>query len=242
MLDYTKAAIKQVTEDFKKVDLIRNIVTQILYLAYLIYAIFARMGIFAVNLTLFALSAAYFAFFIYMTVQEVKKTIKKTIQLIFTRCKQIIKLFTLGVMLYGLWQTTKHVTPLSVIFSALMIVGWILQILFEVVFKFFINRGKLILAGMEADYENITKPVKTVGNFFKKLTGKEVEEKEPSKARLILDEKVRQAREEKENEKLEQKYLKKSEKQRKKEERAAQKAAKKAAKREPAPTETVEEA
>ena len=61
MLDYTKAAIKQVGEDFKKVDFARNIITQVIYLLYLVYAMIFDNGIFAVNITLFVLSAAYFA-------------------------------------------------------------------------------------------------------------------------------------------------------------------------------------
>ena len=230
MLDYTKAAIKQVGEDFKKVDLARNIITQIIYLLYLVYAMIFDNVIFAVNITLFVLSAAYFAFFMFVTVRETKKEVHKVVKTIYTRCKQIIKLFTLGVMLYGVWLTTENVTPLSVILSALMIVGWVLQIVFEILIKFFTKRINLLLEGLEADYENMTKPARTVGNFFKKITGNEVEEKEPSKARLLLDKKVEEAKAEKKNAKLEKKYLKKQakieEKERKKQERLQKKAAK----------------
>ena len=230
MLDYTKAAIKQVGEDFKKVDFARNIITQIIYLLYLVYAMIFDNGIFAVNITLFVLSAAYFAFFMFVTVRETKKEVHKVVKTIYTRCKQIIKLFTLGVMLYGVWLTTENVTPLSVILSALMIVGWVLQIVFEILIKFFTKRINLLLEGLEADYENMTKPARTVGSFFKKITGNEVEEKEPSKARLLLDKKVEEAKAEKKNAKLEKKYLKKQakieEKERKKQERLQKKAAK----------------
>ena len=159
-----------------------------------------------------------------------KKEVHKVVKTIYTRCKQIIKLFTLGVMLYGVWLTTENVTPLSVILSALMIVGWVLQIVFEILIKFFTKRINLLLEGLEADYENMTKSARTVGNFFKKITGNEVEEKEPSKARLLLDKKVEEAKAEKKNAKLEKKYLKKQakieEKERKKQERLQKKAAK----------------
>ena len=104
MLDYTKAAIKQVGEDFKKVDLARNIITQIIYLFYLVYAIFAKNGIFAVNITLFVLSAAYFAFFMFVTVRETKKEVHKVVKTIYTRCKQIIKLFICHLRCHITWQ------------------------------------------------------------------------------------------------------------------------------------------
>ena len=240
MLDYTKAALKQIVEDFKKVDFVRSVLTQIVYLAYLMYAIFARSGIFAVNLTLFIISALYFAFFLYMTGQEnANKKVTKFAATLFKRCKQVIKLFTLGVMLYGVWIAAERVTPLSMILSSLMIVGWVLQILFEIIIKFFAKRANLIIEGLEADYEGMTKPARSVGNFFKKVAGKEVEVKEPTKARLILDEKVNAAREERENERLEQKYLKKTEKKQAKNRKKAEKQRKKAAKKQTAETEEV---
>lgn len=240
MLDYTKAALKQIVEDFKKVDLVRNVLTQILYLVYLMYAIFAKSGIFAVNLTLFVISVAYFAFFLYMTGQEnANKKVTKLAATLFKRCKQVIKLFTLGVMLYGVWIAAENVTPLSMILSSLMIVGWVLQILFEIIIKFFAKRANLIIEGLEADYEGMTKPARSVGNFFKKMTGKEVEEKEITKARMILDEKVNAAREEKENERLEQKYLKKTEKKQAKTRKKTEKQQKKAAKKQAAETEEI---
>lgn len=240
MLDYTKAALKQIVEDFKKVDLVRNVLTQIVYLVYLMYAIFAKSGIFAVNLTLFVISVAYFAFFLYMTGQEnANKKVTKLAATLFKRCKQVIKLFTLGVMLYGVWIAAENVTPLSMILSSLMIVGWVLQILFEIIIKFFAKRANLIIEGLEADYEGMTKPARSVGNFFKKMTGKEVEEKEITKARMILDEKVNAAREEKENERLEQKYLKKTEKKQAKTRKKTEKQQKKAAKKQAAETEEI---
>lgn len=216
MLDYTKAAIKKTVDDFRRVDYVRNLITQILYIFYLAYALFTGAGNFWANAVLGVLSLAYFIFFLIVTtgkISKAKSKTQKTVALIFTRCKQLIKLFTLGVMLYGIYATTTHVTALSVILSALMIVGWILQLVFEVVFKFFINRAQFILEGMEADYEALVKPVKTVGNFFKKMAGKEIEQpKEPSKARQWLDKKVAQTKSEKVEKKKEEKRRKKQEK------------------------------
>lgn len=235
MLDYTKAALKQITEDFKKVDLVRNVLTQILYIFYLGYAIFIKSGNFTVNLVLFVLSVGYFAFFIWATGQEqTNRKMQKIVAVIYVRCKQLIKLFTLGVMLYGVWIATEKVTPLGVLLSALMIVGWVLQIVFEILIKFFSKRANLLIEGLEADYENMTKPARKVGNFFKKVTGKEVEEKEPTKARLFLEQKVEEEQVAKKNEKLEGKYVKKRDKKnakvRKKENKQAKKSAKKQAK------------
>ncbi len=217
MLDYTKAAIKQTIDDFKKIDYWRNIITQVLYLAYLVYAIiFSAMAgtrLLWVNAALFVLSSTYFAFFLYVTTLTPAQKLHPTVKRTFKYCKRFLKLYTLGIMLYGLCLTTTHITPLSVILTAFMIVGWVLEILFDVVLQFFINRAHFILEGMEADYENITKPVRSVGNFFKKMAGREVEEEKPkSKNRIILDQKVADAKQERADKKREEKFLKKEKK------------------------------
>ena len=144
---------------------------------------------------------------------EAKRT-KKTISTLFKRCKQIIKLVTLGIAVYGVYTTTTNVTPLSVTLTALMIVGWVLQVLFEIVYKYVVSKANFVLEGLKADWESATKPAKAVGNFFKKLTGKEVEEpKPPSKVRLWLDEKVAERRaerkEQKKQDKIDRKLAKK---------------------------------
>lgn len=231
MFDYTKAAFKQTVEDFKKIDFVRNIATQTLYIAYLIYTLCAGFGLLVANILLLALAVGYLGFFLFMTLKPPTKRVKNAVKTAFTRCRQLIKLYTLCVMVYGVWLTAEHVTPLGLILSALMIVCWVLQILFEVVFKFFLNRANFILEGMEADYENMTKPVRTVGNFFKKMAGKEVEEeKAPTKNRIILDQKVALAREERKRQKeaeAEARYERiLQEKQARKEEKAAKKATK----------------
>ena len=211
MLDYTKAAIKKTIEDFKKIDFARAVITQIIYIAYLIYVVCIQSGVLVANIALLTLACAYFAFFLYMKTRGVKKQVKKAVQKTYKWSKRLIKLFNLGVMIYGLSITASHFTALSLILAALMIVGWVLELLFEVVFRFFLGRAKFILEGMEADYEKLTKPVKTVGNFFKKLAGKEVEpEKEPSKDREILDKMVAKEKAQKEQEKAQERVNRKA--------------------------------
>jgi hypothetical protein len=83
-----------------------------------------------------------------------------------------------------------------------MIVAWVLQILFEVLLRAIAKKAQFILEGLEEDYKQLTKPVKSVGNFFKKMTGKEVEaESPPSENILILQEEVKKEKERKHTEK-----------------------------------------
>lgn len=220
MLDYTKMAIRQTISDLKKADYVRNVATQIIYIVYLVYTLIARTGYLAVNIILLALALSYFVFF--LTITSVGKTPEgKTIKKITTRvyvwCKRLIKLFTLGLTVYGICTAVEHVSPVSVVLAALMIVGWILQILFEVIIKIVTNRIAFILEGLEADLDNMMKPVRSVGNFFKKVTGREVSPaKEPTKNQLKLKEKVEAYR-------AEQKQKRADEKQRRETERTAAK-------------------
>lgn len=235
MFDYTKTAVNKIVADFKKFFHRFSVCAQIVYIAYLIYALFANTELWIINTILLVISVAYFIFFLIATAKDADKKLKKRVKTIFTRCKQVIKLFTLGVMLYGIWQTSTHVDPLSVILTALMIVGWVLQILFEVIFTFFLNKVNFVWEAVQADREEITKPVKNIGNFFKRITGKEIEEeKEPTKNRLLLDGMVEEYREKKSEEKNAKKQAKK---QAKLEEKIAKKQAKKKNKRVPAPIE-----
>lgn len=211
MLDYTKAALQKIADDFKRLVYFFNVVTQIAYMAYLTYAIFAGMGILWINITLAAIAMGYFVFFMIVTQGKalyVKQNLHVVVQRIFKISKLLLKFFTIGVMLYGIYNTTQNVTPFGVILSAMMIVGWLLQLIFEVIGSILTSRFQLLVAAIEADKEELSKPVKAVGNFFKKLTGKEVEpekEKEKSKSRIWLDKKVEENRAKRREEKLQEK-------------------------------------
>ena len=223
MFDYTKAAFDKTINDFKRLDYIRQVLTQLVYIAYLIYALIAAKDFLWANIPLLVLSVAYFVFFLYATTGKKQSRAKDTVQTVYKYCKRLIKLFTLGVTVYGFFLTANNVTPISLLFVALMIVGWILELVFDLIGRLFINRVNLFKAGLDADYHELMKPAKTVGNFFKKITGQEIEpEQEPTKNRIILEKqlvKSRQAALKKKQEKRLEKQRLKEEKKRKKAEK-----------------------
>ena len=108
-----------------------------------------------------------------------KANLKKTAKRIFQWCKRLIKLYTLGVTLYGVYFTAQNVSFISVLLSAFMAVGWVLEFVFYVVCRVLEIRVKFLIEGLEADVAQIMQPVKTVSNFFKKMTGKEIEPEKP---------------------------------------------------------------
>ncbi|MBE5745146.1 MAG: hypothetical protein E7355_03310 [Clostridiales bacterium] len=213
MFDYTKAAVQKIGDDFKRLVYVCNIGMQLAYIAYLLYAIFAPTGIPWVNIALASIAVGYFVFFMIMTGGRALYTRKKAHKIaakIFKYSKMLLKLFTIGVMVYGIYATTQNTTAFGVILSALMIVGWLLQLIFEIISAILVPRIQLLAAALEADKEELIKPAKAVGNFFKKMAGKDVEpEKEKTKSRLWLDKKVEETRAQRKEEKRQEKAAKK---------------------------------
>lgn len=213
MLDYTRAAFNKIADDMKKLLYLIEVSSQVAYIVYLIYALVTGAGNLIANILLSVISVGYFILFLFVTTGEVdkaKKQIKKTAKTIVKRSKLIIKAYSLGIIVYGFFATAKKITPVSLLLTVFMLAGWLIQSLFEVVFAIVGSRFKFVMEGVEADIEEIVKPVKTVGNFFKKISGKEVEpEKAPTKHRLWLNKQVAQKRQEKKDEKLRKKLEKK---------------------------------
>lgn len=238
MLDYTKTAIKQIEKDVKRLAFLCSITTQLIYIAYLIYALCTDRGVFAVNIALLVLSAVYFAFYIYANLQEFKAKTKRIVRIVFKRCKQFIRVYTLGVMIYGLCITAGNASLASILLTVFMVLGFIADILFEILIRKIVKRSKMFVEAMKADFQEAN-PIRTVGNFFRKMTGREVHE-DPSKERQILDEEVEQVRNERKNKRLEEKYLAKQKKAEKKAEKKARKCVQKGVTIEP-PSEGSEE-
>ena len=232
MLAYTKAAGKKILHDIQKLSFACNIVTQLFYIFYLTYAVWSGTGIFYANLIMLVLSCSYFGFFLHNHNFGGKKKTAATVAKIFKWCKRLIKLFNLGIMAYGIFYTATQPDPLSIILTAVMALLWIADLALEIAVKVIKSWWDLFLEGIQADFEIISKPAGAVGNLFKRMTGKEVEEPEPpTKKRLLLDRLVEENKAEKKNKKLETKHSKSQEKLKEKERKRKEKEMKKAAKK-----------
>ena len=100
-------------------------------------------------------------------------------------------------------MTANNVNPLSLILTVFMVVGFVLQIIFDTLLGIISKRVNLIIEAVIADKNNLVQPVKTVGNFFKKLTGQEIEpETEPSKNIAMLDQRIEKKKAQEKEEKL----------------------------------------
>lgn len=232
MFDHAQVALNIIVDDFKKILFFIGLFTQICYMAYLVYALIAASGNVVVNAVLLALSVAYFVFTILAREKKQKKdkgkTARKTAKLIYKYSKIAVKLYPLAISIYGLYHAAEAPAFFSVLLLCFTLVGWILQIVLDLFLSVVGKRLSLLKDGLSMDVQEIKKPVDAVGNFFKKISGKEIEMPEPLTTRqLRLKERVEAFRAEKKAKKAEKKTAaeerQKQKKQEKQEEKVRQK-------------------
>ena len=216
MLDYTKTAVAKIKADFKRLMFVLQVTMQVLGIAYLGYALIAGLGFVWLNIPLLAIAVVALVFLFLDKHKKAKKFVKKMSKY----CTRCIKLFSLVLTMYGLYATSSSLQPLDVVLTAMLIVVWLLQVIFDLLSYLIVSRFDMFMAALEADVEEVKRPVEAVGNFFKKMAGKDIApEKEKSKHRLWLDKKVAETRTQRAERKKEEKQLKKQEKILKKQEK-----------------------
>ena len=214
MLDYTRAAVKKTVDDFKRLGFFFTVFSNLSFISYLIYAIVDNRSFLAVNIVLLTLSVAYFSFYLFATKcgkdLQGNKLAKKNVKRNFNIAKRCMKLYTLGVMLYGLSGVGKGADALYVIFMALQLMFFLIGVVFDCLVYIVEKQADFFLTAIKMDVDQITKPVKSVGNFFKKLSGEDVEPAPaPTKNQELLNRMVAEQKEEKEKQKLKEKFEKK---------------------------------
>lgn len=220
MFDYTKSVFLKTLDDLKKLAFLFSLCLQIFQIGYLLYALIIGSGSLAVNIVLLVISVAYLVLIFYFYRNKIKNSTKQLLKNIYRWSKRVIKLFTLGVSIYGLYATASDVITLksliSIMLLVFMLITWILDVLLSLVILVIERRKNMFFDAMKMDFE----PVFKAKNFFDKVRGREVEEElVPTKMRTKLDLLKNEFREKRAQIKLD-----------KKAERAAKKAAKKATK------------
>ncbi len=193
MFVYTRAYFKKLVDDIKTVGYIFNIASPLIYIAYLIYAMFVPVGYLWANIILLALTLSYLVFYLitYDIKEKTFKSKKKNIRHIYKGTKLTVTGMTLGITIYGIYVASTHTTAVSIVLSCFMALFWIGQLIIELMTYVIEYQTALFLAALEADKDNLMKPITTVGNFVKKVAGKEPSEtKQPSKLLRVLEERA----------------------------------------------------
>ncbi len=206
MLDYTKAALTKTINDTKKIAYFCSISTQLIYIAYLIYALCAGVGFSAVNIILLVLSVLYVGYYSLTLYPRGKKErrARYDARRIYKYTKLTLQALTLIFMIYGIFMASSEKSTVTIMFAAVSLVFWILSLLLEVTIAVLNSYKDLLIEGLKADLEVITKPIDAAKGFVRRITGKEEpkkEERAPSKRRLLLDAIVGKAKANKSEEK-----------------------------------------
>lgn len=243
MLDYTKAAFNKILNDLKRLLYAIEIISNAFTVLYLAYSVIVGNGFLWANVPLLILTGGFLIFFLIVTKgrydYDKNNRLRRRVKVIVKYGKRIIKTGTLGISVYGFFIMSGHVTPVNALLTALMIIGWVLQVVFDIVVHVITSYASLLTTAVETDVENIMRPVKSVGNFFKKMSGQEVEPppeptKEQVKQRAILEKtivKTKQSLALKKAALKEKQQLRKDEKKREKEEQKRKKSEAKEAKK-----------
>ena len=212
MLDYTRAAGRKITKDFNKLRNFLEPFIQCAYIIYLIVALCVSSGNLIANIGFLVCSISYFAFYVYAKTTHLDKKQTKKIAKIYAYAKKIVKLLNLIIIIYSISVTVMEITLLQVLFSVLLVVGFILDIFFMILGYIFEEWIAYLFAGIEKDFSPIFGLVK----FFNKNKGAPEKDLEPSKASLYLEQMVEHEEDAAKEKRKKEKELKKQEKQDKK--------------------------
>lgn len=225
MLDYTFAAFGKIVEDFKKLGFGFTVGTNLAYIVYLIYALATSRGELWVNIPLLVFSTAYLGFYLFATKfgteLDGKKNLKRTAKKVFKWAKKLMSVYTLGATLYTLTGVSQGADIFYVLLTAMQVMLFLLQIAVDIIIIVVNKYADMVKTAVTMDVQQVTKPLKTASNFFKKMTGREVEEEEtePTKTQEMLTARVQTAKEKKAKEKEAKRLEKELRKKQRKEEK-----------------------
>lgn len=204
LLGSTRGAIHHLVKLAKRVAFITALGMQLLYIAYLVYISVKGAGILGVNIAMGALSAGYLAYFVIMEYRLSGKSRRerkegrrttRTVKKIYRWVKLAFKTLNLGIMLYGLWASEAISTTVSTIFTTLMVIVWVVELVIALGTVVIDYIAVLIMDAIEDDKQSMIDMAKTpvraakrVKRGFKRLLGIGGDE-EPEEERYVRDEK-----------------------------------------------------
>ena len=199
MFKYTKASLKIIVDDIKRIGRIFRYGSLIFTATYFIYALISKTGNFYANVILASLFVAYSIFEIATREKDMKAT-RKTVKKGYKWLKLFIRALTLVSMLYGIYTATTKITPMSIILATLMIILWVLQFFLALLVEVVESKINLVIAGFREDTK---KP---------SIFGKKDDEEPKPKEIVILDEQIEKEKSEKQEQKRQKKALKRAKK------------------------------
>ena len=201
ILGSTRGAINHLVKMAKRVAFVMALVAQLLYVAYLVYIMVKGAGILGVNIAMGVLSVGYLAYFLIMeyrlsrmskTERKVERKTGKTVKNIYRSVKLTFKTMNLGIMFYGLWASEAISTTVSTIFTTLMIIVWIVELIIALGSVVISYVADIIFAAIVDDKNVVEDKAKEPERLVKK-TGRKIARffgfkvNEPEEKRYVRD-------------------------------------------------------
>jgi len=165
MFDRTKRALTDIVGGFKTTVFIFNLTIQIFYIFYLVFAIATGSGIMPANIALLVISVTYLVFFLIFEkkpdkVDKKKKSLGKTL---FKYTKLFIQAFIIGTAVIEIAKSPDDANALTVLFTAVMIIGWVLTLLLDIIYRIIVALSEYVIESVKADFEDLKhKPAEMV--------------------------------------------------------------------------------
>ena len=157
MLDYTNAAIEKIKNDFSKISHFFTGAIKISLVIYLLYAIIAPTGKLYLNIPLFIIALFDLGFFVYYLKTNLNKQTKQTVHSTIKWLRRAIKVFNVALIVYSIILTAQNVSAITLIFSAVTLTAWMLDVTFFFLSKFIIPWMEYIVIGVQTDLNPVVK-------------------------------------------------------------------------------------
>ena len=200
-----KEALLKTLHIVKLIAYFFGLLTQLVYIGFLVYTCFVKTeGEQIANIILLSVAVSYFIFFVILTKfgrdMDAKKH-SKIASTIFKWCKRAVKLYTIGVLIYGIFFLAGRATVVSILLCSSMITTFVLQLVFELLVFIITRQTKKAIGAIKTKMQNANvHPIESTKRFFTKvkckLTGKVLaipitdEEAEEIKAQQALEEAI----------------------------------------------------
>ncbi len=196
--DYTRAALKKIDGHLRLAKWVFDYGVHIVTIVYLIFAMIVGNGRLLINAVLLGLTVTTLIYTVVYSQKDLSKKARKKVEKELKEVKRklrvgslIVKGVSFACVLYGMYTSATTVTPINIILTTLLLIGWILSVIGELAVWLFEKESAYLFTGFKYDI-TFGEERDAIANFIAKSKNNDKD-----KIILELEELVREKREEK---------------------------------------------
>lgn len=198
MFKHTREAFNRLAKICSVVSWIFNYGMNILMIVYLTIAVIVPIGNLITNAILLAITALMLIVNIAFSKMEMDKykgfkRLRKTTTHALSAGKLLVKAYSLGVTLYGMYIAASMVSPINVIVTTLLIITWIISVVVEIGKITLELVGRYILNSLKEDFKWFTDAKSNVEAKFEE--GKVFVQEKYEQGKEFAQQKIEQGKE-----------------------------------------------